>query len=350
MKKTGMLILHMLYWGLFLLLLLALYFFAVFVPSHTGLGMLKIAGIFPWLKLMTGFAIIPGLLSFYVFYSYLFSKYLGRQQFLAFALSGLLAAMGSVLAGAAAGSYLFGHLFLFGDGYHSALFILVLMTLLALINGAVGAVVKGFLTWFNEIRLKEELHRKNYEMELALVKAQIDPHFLFNTLNNIDILIAKDAATASAYLHKLSGIMRFMLYETKGERISLEKDVNYLKQYIELQQLRTSNPDYVRLLVPGDLSGTEIAPMLFLPFIENAFKHTEGQKATATIRIELRHEKDKLSFLCENSRIKEPTQPDDGGLGNHLIRRRLELVYPGKHQLTVDQGRDHYRVKLDLWK
>src|ERR1044071_687955 len=115
-------------------------------------------------------------------------------------------------------------------------------------------------------------------MELALIKSQINPHFLFNTINNIDVLIAKDSAKASEYLNKLSGILRYMIYETRNEKISLAGELDYIEKYLELQKIRTANPDYVNFQISGEANNLKIAPMILFPFIENAFKHTENKK------------------------------------------------------------------------
>ena len=350
MKKPGVWLLHIGYWLLFALLLLTFFFFAVYVPAHASPSALHSAGLLSWLRLITGFVVVPGLLSFYTFYTILFDRFLGQRRFFAFLLAGGLTAFLSALAGAALASlpFLFGKAFLFGDGYRSAVVILLLMTMIAWINGIVGAVIKGCLTWYQDIRLKEELHRKNVEAELALVKSQIDPHFLFNTLNNIDVLISSDAAAASAYLNKLSGIMRFLLYETKGDRIALDRELDYLQQYIDLQKIRTSNVNYVSLNVHGLLAGKTIAPMLLLPFIENAFKHTESRKANSKISIDLTVEGDQLIFTCVNTLIATEYCKERGGLGNILIQKRLQLLYPNTHQLSINNDGGFYRVKLEL--
>src|SRR6185503_21279079 len=116
---------------------------------------------------------------------------------------------------------------------------------IAAIHGTIALVIRGFITWYTEIKLKEELAQRNFEMELALIKSQINPHFLFNTINNIDVLITKQPELASLYLNKLSDILRYMIYETKTEKISLATELDYIEKYLELQKIRTTNPNYV---------------------------------------------------------------------------------------------------------
>jgi len=234
-------------------------------------------------------------------------------------------------------------------GLTSASGIAVLLLLIAFVNGIMGFILRGFVTWYGDIKLKEELNKKNYEMELALVKSQINPHFLFNTLNNIDIMIGKDPDQASAYLNKLSDIMRFMLYETKTEEIPLAKELIYIEKYIDLQKIRASNANYVNYIVTGSPDDLRIAPMLFIPFIENAFKHTENKNVENAITIKMNITKEKIAFNCEN-KINEDNinMPDEGGLGNELIQKRLMLLYPNRHVLKITIANKMYTVELTL--
>ena len=203
--------------------------------------------------------------------------------------------------------------------------------------------------WFEDIKLKADLNKKNYDTELALLKSKINPHFLFNTINNIDMLITKDAVSASAYLNKLSDIMRFMLYETKTEKIPLAKELTYIEKFIELQKIRTTNQHYINYTVEGDATNVMIPPMLFISFIENAFKHTENKKTENAININLDIEKSKIIFRCENSFNPNSQLKQDGnGLGSELIRKRLTLMYPEKHTLAITNNNELYKVELTL--
>ncbi|HXU26582.1 MAG TPA: histidine kinase, partial [Bacteroidia bacterium] len=167
------------------------------------------------------------------------------------------------------------------------------------------------------------------------------------TINNIDVMITKDAAQASAYLNKLSDIMRFMLYETKTEKIPLSKELTYIEKYIDLQKIRTSNINYVNYHVEGDGSNLVIAPMLFIPFIENAFKHAENKKLDNAVNVKLTLSKEMIIFECENKFSEGATNTDEqSGLGNELIAKRLQLLYPNKHTLSVNNKNLTYNVKL----
>jgi two-component system LytT family sensor kinase len=295
-------------------------------------------------------SIIVGCLGFYIFYGIFFEKYFAKQKHLKLLLAILLVFLFAPVITEIL-LYLiysispfklhwgFGVVFLGG----------LCLSFLALINGILGLVMKGFITWCGEIKLKEELNRKNYEMELALMKAQINPHFLFNTINNIDGLIRVDSDKASDYLNKLSDIMRFMLYETKTERIPLVKELSYIEKYIELQKIRTTNQDFVKYEVNGDPETLQIESMLFIPFIENAFKHTEDKKIENAIKIYFLIEKDKITFECENKYSEEiQLKPEYGGLGNELIEKRLLLLYKDKHTFKIENTNGLYKVKLTL--
>ena len=157
---------------------------------------------------------------------------------------------------------------------------------------------------------------------MALVKAQLDPHFLFNTINNIDVLILKNATKASEYLNKLSDIMRFMLFETKPTSIKLAKEVEYIEKYIELQKIRTANTRYVNFAIDGNPDERMIAPMVFIPFIENAFKHVTNKKLENAININIRIEDTFVQLACENKFDRHrKVQNGSNGLGNDLIKK-----------------------------
>jgi LytS/YehU family sensor histidine kinase len=181
-----------------------------------------------------------------------------------------------------------------------------------------------------------------------LVKSQLDPHFLFNTINNIDALLLKDPEVASEYLNKLSDILRFMLYETKTEKIALSKEVEYIEKYIALQKTRTSNDNFVHFTLNGNGSNQLISPMIFIPFIENAFKHTSNKKNENAISISLAIEENRIVFVCQNIYDENKLQLNTNGLGNSLIRKRVELMYPEKHQLSITKQDAWYTVKLIL--
>lgn len=332
MKKYVVVLLHLSYWFMYLLVISGL----LLVVDHTKIKVISPA--------FFG-AVIPALLGFYFFYGILFDKYLAKRKLLKFFLFQVLV---SVIV-AVITEVIIHSVFNVSTNLGSIFFSGLLISFIGLVNGIMGLVMKGFITWYNDIKIKVELDKKNYEMELALMKAQINPHFLFNTINNIDILIQKDAIKASEYLNKLSDIMRFMLYETKTEKIPLEKELAYIEKYVELQKIRTTNPNYVKYEVKGSTGNLLIEPMLFIPFIENAFKHSENKKVENAIKIYFVIENDKIKFECENAYSADTQlKPEHSGLGNDLIQRRLVLLYPNKHTFELGNKNGVYKVNLLL--
>ncbi|MES2377033.1 MAG: histidine kinase [Bacteroidota bacterium] len=215
--------------------------------------------------------------------------------------------------------------------------------------GLSSLLFKGFIVWLLDIGYKEQLEKSNLESNLALLKARINPHFLFNTLNNIDVLIEKDPATASTYLKKLSDILRFTLYESPSATIPLSKEADYIKQYIELQQIRTNNADFVKFSFEPGATDLQIAPMLFIPFIENAFKYCTNKKIKDAVVISLGTSANKVIFSCSNAYDAEVMiTHEESGLGLDLIKSRLELLFPKNYTLDIDKTTDRFNVNLSI--
>lgn len=298
------------------------------------------------------FAFVPSVISFYLYYFFLFPRYLQKRKVLQSMGLGLL-----ISAGAALMAYVLLRYFIetgriydmdHGGRYgrSTAPNVILVMTMIGMLCGAVALVMNGFINWFNEIKLKQSLREKNVEMELALIKKQLDPHLLFNTINNIDALILKDAQAASGYLNQLSDIMRFVLYETREQNIPLSREIEYIEKYMALQKIRTANEHYVQWSVDGNPEGKSIAPMVFIPFIENAFKHSHNKKLENAIRVGMSINDHSVQMRCVNRYDPRAQQRDIGGLGNELIRKRLELIYPGRHSLEIKHENEEYYVNL----
>lgn len=330
------------YWLLYLLLLAVIFLIA---GAHIKNSALNLSAFFPLLVL----CLAPNLVSFYAFYFLLFKRFLKTKKIFFLVIFGSFVCLFSTFFGAFLSLAFFGFEQTIFTDAREFVFLAISLFIIAAIHGAIAIVIRGFIEWFGEIKLKEELARKNFEMESMLVKSQINPHFLFNTINNIDVLIGRNAELASEYLNKLSDILRYMVYETRSEKISLKREIEYIEKYLELQKIRTTNADYVDLKIDGDANDLTVAPMIFFPFIENAFKHTENKKNSSKIRIKITIENEKIVFECENSFQKTFEQKQDfGGIGNDLIKKRLTLIYPEKHALEIDEGEKNYRVKLTL--
>jgi sensor histidine kinase YesM len=346
MKKPAVILVHLIYWVMYLSLAALLFLVMNIDKRHVTLLFLRNALFYhPF-----GFtAIIPALFGFYIFYFLLFDQFLEKKKMLklfllAIAVCALSAAITEMVI------YFTFRSTVVNWSIPDVFGIALLIAIVTIANGTIGLIVKGFINWFNDIKFKSELNKKNYEMELALVKSQLNPHFLFNTINNIDVLISRDAARASAYLNKLSDIMRFMLYETKAAKINLDKELTYIEKFIELQKIRTTNEYYVNYSIKGDPTNFMIPPMLLISFIENAFKHAENKKVKNAINIHLDIEKEKLRFECENAYNQNiKIRSEQSGLGNDLIKKRLALLYPEKHALNITNNNGMYKVVLSLY-
>ena len=301
-------------------------------------------------EIITPFVIIPSALAFYSFYLVLFPLFLKKKKVLQALIFGPLMVSASVAIGFAITPQRFIDTCGTENGEDTVFTMLFFMFFASLVCGVIALIIQGFVTWMEEIKLKESLKEKNREMEMALVKAQQDPHFLFNTINNIDVLISRDPSHASDYLNKLSHILRFMLYENKTDQIPLSKEIEYIEKYIELQKIRTANANYVNFTVKGNPAGVSIAPMLFIPFIENAFKHTTNKKLDNAIDIKLDIKERSIDFECTNK--FDPNRvlnQDSNGLGNDLIEKRLKLLYPDQHKLELVRSKDLYQASLTIW-
>jgi hypothetical protein len=348
MKKPVIALLHIGYWIMYLVLM-------TMILLLFSIGVIKLFRNIHGLSIFAFFAFVPAVSGFYLFYSIIFKHFLQKKKIGYLLLSGILVPVICGLLGWVI-LYLFWPLLVpaggpsFTKGGQGVFMVLVsIMSLNAFANGVVALVMRGFISWYGDLALKEELVRKNHEMELKLVKAQIDPHFLFNSLNNIGELIETGADKAALFLHKLSDILRFMLYETKKTRIPIAEELSYLEKYIALQQIRIANPDHITVSFPENIDGVLIEPMILIPFVENAFKHAPVQKTGNVIRVELTKDENGICFLCNNLRNR-PADPDPSksGLGNSLIERRLQLLYPGTHSLEVTDTGTNYHVKLIL--
>lgn len=352
MKKSVVVGLHIGFWVCYLLLILIMLFvYAKSIPNASSPS----PRLFNAFYNIFLFALFPSFITFYFFYFLLFPKYLKQHKVLLSIIYGLLICIGAAVIGYILLRYFIesGHIIDMDKGgkrgRSTAVRVIIVMTFISSISGIAALVINGFITWFNEIKLKELLKEKNHEMEMALIKSQLDPHLLFNTINNIDALILKDGIKASNYLNKLSDIMRFMLYDTKADVISLSKEIEYIEKYIDLQRIRTANINYVNFSVTGDTGSKQIAPMLFIPFIENAFKHTNNKKFNNAITIDILLRDENIQLICENRfDAKLAVKRPDGGLGNELIQKRLNLIYPGKHTLEIQKKDGLYRVNLTV--
>ncbi|MEG0947776.1 MAG: histidine kinase [Bacteroidales bacterium] len=243
--------------------------------------------------------------------------------------------------------FLLGILFVFNQRDTSDIYIDYLFLLLDLFLTlyAIGSIVKGE-------RLRE-LNIRNIQSENALLKSQLNPHFLYNTLNNIDALITYNTDKASESVILLSSLLRYMTYQGNQKQVLLIDEINHLKEYISLQQLRMENPAAISFKANIQDESIKIAPMLLMPFIENIFKHAADRIHDNAIKIWIDTDSSLLKLQTENT-IKETPftitpAAKEGGMGLKLVRRRLRLLYPNRHQLQIIQKNQMYSTVLNLY-
>lgn len=194
-----------------------------------------------------------------------------------------------------------------------------------------------------------QVAKEKAETELNFLKAQINPHFLFNSLNAVYFLIDKNNTEAREALHKFSDMLRHQLYETKEEKIPVEKEIRYLQDYIGLQRLRNENCT-VHLEVAPSVHNTCIEPFLLLPFVENSFKHLShfSNNRKNEVNISMSRENGTLQFFIRNTTEANHNKDNSGGIGLANVKRRLQLLYPQKHQLNLKEGNGWFDVHLTL--
>ena len=213
---------------------------------------------------------------------------------------------------------------------------------------ALVSAIKLAYDWITEKRKNDELQRIQLQTELDFLKTQIQPHFFFNTLNNLYALVIKQSPNAPDVVLKLSEIMQYVLYEVKEPKISLMKSINYLHSYLELEKLRYGDRVQSEISIDGDIDDVEVPPLIFLPFIENCFKH--GAKSDKDIKVDISFVvKDNfLYFTVENTFDGEQEFIQKHGIGIENVRRRLQLLFGNKHKFETRSSGNRFKVQLKL--
>jgi hypothetical protein len=227
--------------------------------------------------------------------------------------------------------------------YVYCLTITYIVTLIFAIAGSFFCILENWI-------LTEKLAKQNLQSELALLKNQINPHFLFNTLNNIDSLIKSNSEKASETLVKLSEILRYMIYDTDIDKALLSNEIQHIVSYIDLQKIQYANKELVSLSIQGNPDNISIAAMLFIPFVENAFKHCNNKNTQNAIRITFSIDNNIVNFECINlfDKTQKITKDKASGIGLNIIKRRLEIIYPDKHTLNIKEEIGTFKVTLSV--
>ena len=215
------------------------------------------------------------------------------------------------------------------------------------------AILAGFKFAWDAIGSQQEVEKlRNYvqESELQFLKSQINPHFLFNNLNNLYSYALEGSSKTPEIILEMSGVLRYMLYECKEKLVPLHKEIEQLSNFIKLYKLQIEERGKVNFTEGSMDSGFKIAPLILVVFIENAFKHSQsGQSKDIEIDIEVRMEDNHLMFVCKNN-FEQVTSMDTvaKGIGLKNVRKRLELLYPGKHKLEIKETHNQFAVFLTM--
>lgn len=228
----------------------------------------------------------------------------------------------------------------FVDFFNIAIFLLVF---------TVGTCISVIQRWLLTEETRKETESQKLQTELSFLKSQINPHFFFNTLNNIySLAVVRSEKTAPAVM-KLSSIMRYILTETTQELVALSNEVDFIKNYIELQQVRLTEKTTVTFSSEGLIDEKLVAPLVFIPFVENAFKYGISTKSVSHIEIKIEALPNSITFFSSNFIVpSENNMMENTGIGINNVKRRLELMYPGKYTLTNEIKDNFYLVHLEI--
>ncbi|MEM9889077.1 MAG: histidine kinase [Bacteroidota bacterium] len=213
------------------------------------------------------------------------------------------------------------------------------------------SLLKFVEDWFQLEARKKEFEKEQLTSELRFLKAQINPHFLFNTLNNLYYLAFNNSPNTTEVIAKLSQMMRYMLYESNHPRVPLDNEIEYIRNYISLEKLRLNDEVPIDFEVKGKTAGVAIVPLVLITFLENAFKHgVSNTTEQAWIKATLNVEEGMCYYQVANSKISESgkTVSEKSGIGLQNVKRRLDLSYPDNYHLAVRENEDHYAVDLKL--
>lgn len=223
-------------------------------------------------------------------------------------------------------------------------FIHSVITLMLIASGCTSFEL--FRRWIVSDRKIMELEKATKQTELQQLKNQINPHFLFNMLNNANILVKEDAVEASQVLEKLDDLLRYQFNDSARKEVLLKADIQFLVDYLELEKVRRDHFEY-QVTTEGELDDVCVPPLLFIPFVENAVKHNPDSNNLSYVHLYFTVRDNELLFRCENSKPPVPVKKE-GGIGLVNIRRRLDLLYGPKYVLQIEDKETTYNVNLHL--
>lgn len=219
---------------------------------------------------------------------------------------------------------------------------------------ATAVAIKIVKKWFDQQQEKHEMEKHNLKTELNLLKAQLHPHFLFNTMNNLYALSIEKSAKTSEGIAKISSLLRSVLYECNDSEITLDKEIKLIENYIDLERMRYGNRIQINFKVSGELKNRKIAPMILFTFVENCFKHGSSKDPdNPKIEINLSVSGDEIMFFAENSKpkiIENITEEKVGGIGLNNVKKRLEIIYGENYRLKILDKSESFIVSLTIRK
>ncbi|MBR6142613.1 MAG: histidine kinase [Bacteroidaceae bacterium] len=227
--------------------------------------------------------------------------------------------------------------------------ILAIVVLILLFGANVG--IKGYYRSRDDHKRLAELERENLEQQLEYLRYQVNPHFFMNTLNNIHALVDIDPEKAKDTIVELSKMMRYVLYEGDKQHVLLFYELDFIRHYVALMQLRYTDKVKITLDLPQEVTDYKMPPLILITFIENAFKHGISYQYESFVEVKVLVEGDKLRFFCRNSKSPLPTSPkgeEKGGIGLANVRKRLDLLYGHDYTLDIQDDADVYSVELTL--
>ena len=339
--RNRVVLLHLSFWCVHLS------FFVYQVVSHQRGAEIDWGTVVSVVGVQVIFAMIIGYLNYFILLpSFLKNKKIGRyliQFILTFAiLISIRVALGRYLVDGFTG----GNGFMYTNRYviqvvSTNLFIVIFL-----------GMIRFAVDWFEFEARRKNIENERLTAELNFLKAQINPHFLFNTLNNLYYLAYTQSPKSTEVIAKLSQMMRYMIYDSNHPLVPLSKEIEYMENYISLERLRLNEEIPIRLNVEGgNPNDYLIAPLIFITFLENAFKHgVSNNHPKAWVSVSILLKDNECVYRVENSKIPfvKPEAGEKSGIGLQNVKRRLELSYPGKHSLTVSDLSDRYAVELNV--
>ena len=221
--------------------------------------------------------------------------------------------------------------------------ILAVVVLILMFGANLG--IKGYFRSREDRKRLAELEKQNLEQQLEYLRYQINPHFFMNTLNNIHALVDINPAKAQESIVELSKMMRFVLYEGDKQGVPLSRELDFIRYYVALMQLRYTDKVRITLDLPQEVPERQVPPLIFITFIENAFKHGVSYQHESFIEVKAAVENEKLRFTCSNSKVEKPNE-EKGGVGLANVRKRLDLLYAHDYTLRFNDVTDVYTVEL----